>query len=208
MPYCTLCGSAQAYYTDGLGDELPQPVFRTSGLLFRSNKMMYELNTQSFIDTFVGDATSGPLEEAGVSFDQVSVVTTTWGEWRADHPETTIVAEDGGLDRTYELDPLHGRDDDGPIFPIGETDSRLPVQEPVLGVITGDGQAIAFHVATARELLATGERIAVDGVELELDGGGIRARRDGEDAEGHEAFWFAWSQFHPDTRVWPHDYQS
>ena len=65
IPYCTLCGSAQAYFTDELGDEFEQPVFRTSGFLIRSNKMMYELNTGSFVDTFVGNATSGPLAEAG-----------------------------------------------------------------------------------------------------------------------------------------------
>jgi hypothetical protein len=208
MPYCTLCGSAQAYLTDELGDDFPQPVFRTSGLLVRSNKMMYELNTMSFVDTFVGVATSGPLAEAGVSFNQVSVITTTWGEWKTEHPGTTIVAEDGGLGRSYELDPLHGRDDDGPIFPIGEVDPRLPVQEPVLGVVTDGGQAIAFHVEVARDLLAEGEAIAVDGLELELDAGGVRAvRSDGSDAQGHQAFWFAWSQFHPGTKLWPHDYQ-
>jgi hypothetical protein len=209
MPYCTLCGSAQAYFTDELGDDFPQPVFRTSGLLIRSNKMMYELNTKSFVDTFVGVATSGPLAEAGVSFDQVSVITTTWAEWKAEHPETTIVAEDGGIGRSYELDPLGGRDDDGPIFPIGDADARLPVQEQVLGIVSDSGQPIAFHVGEAREQLAAGERIAVDGIELELDGGGVRAvRSDGSDAGGHQAFWFAWSQFHPGTKLWPHDYQS
>lgn len=208
MPYCTLCGSAQAYLTDELGDEYEQPVFRTSGLLIRSNKMMYELATKSLIDTFLGEATSGPLGEAGVSFNQISVVTTTWGAWKEAHPETTIIASDGGIGRTYNLDPLRGRDDNGPIFPIGTTDDRLPVQEPVLGVLGADGTPIAFHVATAVEVLSAGDRILVDGFELVLDGDGVRAvRSDGSDAEGHQAFWFAWSQFRPRTKLWPHDFQ-
>jgi len=25
---------------------------------------------------------------------------------------------------------------------------------------------------------------------------------DGEEIPAHEAFWFAWSQFHPDTELW------
>ena len=34
--------------------------------------------------------------------------------------------------------------------------------------------------------------------------GGIRAvDADGKDLGGHQAFWFAWSQFHPDTTLWP-----
>lgn len=208
IPYCTLCGSAQAYLTDELGDGYEQPVFRTSGLLIRSNKMMYELTTQSFIDTFLGEATSGPMAEAGITFDQVSVVTTTWGDWKQAHPDTTIVAEDGGIGRTYDLDPLRGRDDDGPIFPVGAVDPRLPVHEAVLGVLDGDGSPVAFHVATAVEILEGGAQVIVGDVELLLDAGGLRAvRADASDAEGHQAFWFAWSQFHPDTALWPHDFQ-
>ena len=207
MPYCTLCGSAQAYLTDELGPEYEQPVFRTSGLLIRSNKMMYELTTKSFVDTFLGVATSGPLGEAGISFDQVSVVTTTWGQWRAEHPETTIVAEDGGIGRQYAADPLRGRDDDGPIFPIGPSDDRLPVQEPVLGLFDDDGTAVAVHVASARQALEDGQEIMIGDSTLSLDGGGIRAvDASGDDVGAHQAFWFAWSQYHPRTRLWPHDY--
>lgn len=215
MPYCTLCGSAQVYLTDGLpaeltdGFEADRPVLRTSGLLIRSNKMMFERESRSFVDTFTGAATSGPLAEAGVVFPQVSVVTSTWADWREANPDTTIIAEDGGLGRSYELDPLGGRDDNGPIFPIGDVDARLPVQEPVLGLITEDGQAIAVHVEAAASVLSGGrERLEVEGFEIRLDGSGIRATRDGEDAGGHQAFWFAWSQFHPDTLIWPTDFQS
>ena len=40
IPYCTLCGAAQAYYTDNLGDGIERPVLRTSGLLIRSNNCL------------------------------------------------------------------------------------------------------------------------------------------------------------------------
>ena len=210
IPYCTLCGAAQAYFTDELPDELfeehGRPIFRTSGLLIRSNKMMFELNTNSFVDTFRGDVSAGPLAEAGIVFNQAGVVTSTWADWKAAHPDTTIVAEDGGIGRSYELDPLRGRDDNGPIFPIGDVDPRLPVQQPVLGVFTEDGEPIAFHVEAAASILSEGQELVIEGIQIRLDGGGIRAFRDGEDAGGHEAFWFAWSQFHPETTVWPLDF--
>lgn len=206
IPYCTLCGSAQAYLTDELGDDFEEPVLRTSGLLIRSNKMMYELNTGSFVDTFLGQATSGPLAEAGVEFNQVSVVRSTWADWREAHPDTTIIAEDGGIGRSYEADPLDGRDDDGPIFPIGDVDPRLAVQESVLGVTGASGVPVAFHVGAARQALLDGETVTFDEVELRLDGSGVRALdADGNEIESHEAFWFAWSQFQPETLVWPLD---
>ena len=203
IPYCTLCGAAQAYFTDSVPAGIEVPVLRTSGLLTRSNKVMFDLNTFSVFDTFTGVAVSGPLREQGVVLEQTSMVTSTWGDWKREHPDTTIVAEDGGIGRTYQLDPLGSRDDRGPIFPIGNVDERLPVQEQVLGIITDDGTPIAFPVAQARAELDAARTVQLLGILLVTDGSGVRATlEDGTEVVGHQAFWFAWSQFHPDTLVW------
>ncbi|MGH7419157.1 MAG: DUF3179 domain-containing (seleno)protein, partial [Candidatus Rokuibacteriota bacterium] len=203
IPYCTLCGSAQAYFTDSVPAGVAVPVLRTSGLLSLSNKVMYDLLTSSVLDTFTGQALSGPLQDAGVALDETTVVVTTWGEWKDAHPDTRIVAEDGGIGRTYPEDPLRGRDDAGPIFPIAPVDPRLPVQATVVGVIAPDGTPVAFPVEQARAALAEGLPVIVGDVEVVADGGGLRARvRGGADLAAHQAFWFAWSQFHPETVVW------
>lgn len=204
MPYCTLCGSAQVFFTDEV-EGFDRPILRTSGLLSRSNKVMYDLNSKSVFDTFLGNAVTGPLADAGVVLPQASVAVTTWGAWKAEHPDTTILAEDLDFDHPNGFDPLRGRDDNGPIFPIGDVDPRLPVQEQVLGVTSPEtGEPIAFHVPTATATLRNGEAIEVDGVVLELSGDGLRALdTDGNDIGGHQAFWFAWSQFEPDTSLWP-----
>jgi hypothetical protein len=39
-------------------------------------------------------------------------------------------------------------------------------------------------------------------VTLHPDAGGLSAELDGRPHPSHQAFWFAWSQFHPDTRLW------
>lgn len=203
FPYCTLCGSAQAYFTDDVPPGVETPVLRTSGLLSRSNKVMYDLVTKSVFDTFTGEAVSGPLRERGVVLKQTTVVTSTWGEWKAAHPDTTIVARDGGIGHNYPLDPLRGRDDDGPIFPIGPLDQRLGVQEQVFGVLLEDGTPVAFPVEVAVAALEGGATPELAGVLLHLDGGGLRATdAAGEEIEGHQAFWFAWSQFMPNTLLW------
>ncbi|MFN3215397.1 MAG: DUF3179 domain-containing (seleno)protein [Acidimicrobiales bacterium] len=206
IPYCTLCGSAQAFFTDVVPGEVDgvdrPPVLRTSGLLSRSNKVMYDLDSRSVFDTFTGEAVNGPLREAGVVLPQATVVTTTWADWRETHPTTRIVAEDGGIGRSYDLDPLRGRDDDGPIFPIGNADDRLPVQEQVVGVITADGTPVGFPAAAAREALAAGEEVEAEGITLVAVGDGLAAEVDGDAIASHQAFWFAWSQFHPDTELW------
>lgn len=203
IPYCTLCGSAQAYLLDSVPAGVSPPLLRTSGLLSRSNKVMYDLRSRSVLDTFTGRALSGPLQDEGVVLEQVTVVTSSWGAWKEAHPDTRIVAEDGGIGRDYPEDPLGGRDDEGPIFPIGDVDPRLPVQAQVLGVIGPGGAPVAFPAEAARDALAESREVAAEGVELAADGDGLRARtRDGRELATHQAFWFAWSQFHPGTRLW------
>jgi hypothetical protein len=203
IPYCTLCGSAQAYLLDSVPDGVSRPVLRTSGLLSRSNKVTYDLRTRSVLDTFTGRALSGPLQDANVVLDQVTVVSSTWAEWKDAHPRTKIVAMDGGIGREYEDDPLGGRDDNGPIFPVGDVDPRLPVEDQVVGVIAPGGGPVAFPAEEARDALAAGREVAAGGVELVADGGGMRARaRGGRELPTHQAFWFAWSQFHPATALW------
>ena len=203
MPYCTLCGSAQAFFTDVVPDGFENPVLRTSGLLSRSNKVMYDLVTMSMFDTFLGTALTGPLHEAGFVLEPLTVVTSTWADWQEAHPDTTIVARDGGRGIDYPADPLQGRDDNGPIFPVGDVDQRLSVQEAVVGIIAPDGAVVAFPVDAARLALEEGSPVASNGVELEFDGSGLRAfDADGNEVAANQSFWFAWSQFHPDTVVW------
>ena len=200
MPYCTLCGSAQVFLTDELPDPWQRPILRTSGLLSRSNKVMYDLHTNTVFDTFTGAAVAGPLAEAGVVLPQATVVTTTWGEWKAAHPDTTVLVEELALGRDFDF--RNGRDADGPIFPIGDADDRLPLQADVVGVITDDGP-VAFWVDGAKDRLRRGEPVEMGGVRLVEDGGGLRAfATDGAEIPAHQAFWFAWSQFHPGTALW------
>ena len=201
MPYCTLCASAQVFLTDINGVGEPPLVLRTSGLLSRSNKIMFDLHSYSVIDTFRGRAQTGPLAERGVVLEQVGVVTTTWGAWRRAHPDTTVLVEQLALGRDFDF--RNGRDRNGPIFPVGAVDSRLPVQADVLGALDANGNAVAFVVAAARRALARGEAVRLAGVHVRLDGDGLRAvDADGVDLAAHQAFWFAWSQFYPDTQLW------
>jgi len=201
IPYCTLCGAAQAYFTDQLPKGIERPILRTSGLLIRSNKVMYDVNTYSVFDTFLGNAVTGPLAKKKLKLKQASVVTTDWGTWKKAHPETTVLVEALALGRDFDF--RNGRDANGPIFPVGNVDPRLPVHEDIIGVVTASGKPVAFQRSKAFLALKKGDEIAYENIRLQLDAGGIRAvDADGSDLGSHQAFWFAWSQFHPETALW------
>ena len=96
--YCTLCGTVIVYKTqhEGVTHELG-----TSGFLYRSNKLMYDKATQSLWSTVRGEPVVGPLVEKGIALEHLSVVTTTWKEWKRRHPDTLVLSLDTGHRRDY-----------------------------------------------------------------------------------------------------------
>ena len=98
--YCTLCGSMIVYFTqtaDGTHYELG-----TSGFLYRSNKLMYDHATKSLWSTIEGRPVVGQLVGTGIQLQTHHVVTTTWGQWRALHPETRVLSLNTGHHRNYD----------------------------------------------------------------------------------------------------------
>ncbi|MFW5432036.1 MAG: DUF3179 domain-containing protein [Methylophilaceae bacterium] len=97
--YCTLCGTIIPYKTTFNGVKY---TLGTSGFLYRSNKLMYDKATQSLWNTIKGEPVVGPLVGKGIALEHLSVVTTTWGEWRRRHPKTTVLSLETGHRRNYD----------------------------------------------------------------------------------------------------------
>ena len=98
LAYCTLCGSPILF--DGrVGSEVYR--FGTSGLLYRSNKLMYDRNTRTLWNQFSGKPAWGPLVGQDIRLKVLPVVVTTWGDWYARHPDTTVLGINTGFVRDY-----------------------------------------------------------------------------------------------------------
>lgn len=96
--YCTLCGTVIPYES-AAGNR--QWRLGTSGLLYRSNKLMFDEETGSLWSTLEGRPVVGELVDRGIELTSRPVVTTTWGEWKALHPATTVLSLDTGHERDY-----------------------------------------------------------------------------------------------------------
>ena len=96
--YCTLCGTVIPYKTNNNGTQYN---LGTSGFLYRSNKLMYDKKTQTLWSTTKGEPVVGPLVDKGIKLAYESVVTTTWGEWKRRHPNTTVLSLNTGHRRDY-----------------------------------------------------------------------------------------------------------
>ena len=98
LAYCTLCG-APILYDGRAGDAVYR--FGTSGLLYRSNKLMYDRTTETLWNQFSGEPVWGPLAGRGIRLTPLPAVHTTWGEWRRAHPGSTVLDIETGFRRDY-----------------------------------------------------------------------------------------------------------
>ena len=83
--------------------------FGSSGLLFRSNKLMYDHQTNSLWHHLTGEPVVGPLASGGIRLRVLPVVITTWKEWRAEHPDTRVLDLKTGYQRDYTPGRPYGR---------------------------------------------------------------------------------------------------
>ncbi|GGI57466.1 DUF3179 domain-containing protein [Winogradskyella haliclonae] len=131
--YCTLCGTVILYKTEFQGKKYD---LGTSGFLYRSNKLMYDKATQSLWNTIWGKPVVGPLVDKGIELDYLSVVTTTWGEWKSRHPETTVLSLRTGHTRNYN-EGIAYKDyfsTDDVMFNVPNLDKRLKNKQLILAI--------------------------------------------------------------------------
>ena len=100
LAYCTLCGAGILFETKVKGRDKPF-VFGSSGFLYRSNKLMFDRETDSLWNQFTGKPVSGTLLNAGIQLKIRPVVITSWKKWRARHPATKALSLETGHYRNY-----------------------------------------------------------------------------------------------------------
>ncbi|MBT6278407.1 MAG: DUF3179 domain-containing protein [Chromatiales bacterium] len=179
--YCTLCGTVILYFTT-VGDTVHQ--MGTSGFLYRSNKLMYDAATSSLWSTMRGAPVMGKLVGQDIAFRRGSVVTTTWGEWRKQHPDTRVLSLQTGHQRDYSegaaYAPYFATDE--LMFQVPANDTRLANKAEVLALRSADGSA-ALAIASAYLLEHTVYQDKLDGTDVVVltDGGGAHRVYDSSD---------------------------
>ena len=135
LAYCTLCGSGILYETRVEGREKPF-VFGSSGLLFRSNKLMFDRETDSLWNQFTGQPVVGPLAASGITLKIRPVVIVTWAKWRAAHPDSRVLSLDTGHPRDYGSGVVYAEYFASPdlMFPTRADESRLRQKDYVFGI--------------------------------------------------------------------------
>lgn len=201
VTFCPLCGSGMAFGARIGGREFQ---FGVSGLLYNSDVLLYDRQTESLWSQIMAKAISGPMRGQRLIFLPTSH--TTWGEWIRRHPKSAVLSPETGYARDYGRDPYLGyRESAELMFPVAIQDRRLHPKEQVIGLsLGGEHKAYPFSALSRGAAKVLEDRVGGQRVRIEFD----PEARTGRvfDAQGREipsliAFWFAWLAFHPETAL-------
>ncbi len=135
LAYCTLCGSGILFETTVKGRDKPF-IFGSSGFLYRSNKLMYDKETNSLWNQFTGRPVVGPLTGSGIELKILPVVITRWDKWYKAHPDSKVLSEETGFYRDYRPGRPYAEYFNSPdlMFPALVRDKRLAPKDYVYAV--------------------------------------------------------------------------
>jgi hypothetical protein len=201
VTFCPLCGTGMAFKARVAGEVKR---FGVSGLLYNSDVLLYDRETESLWSQIARQAISGPLK--GQRLEMIVVNHTTWQDWRNRYPDSLVLARETGYQRDYGQDPYSGyKESTAVFFPVAHTDARYHPKEQVIGLaLQGHSKAYPF-VELAQSKTPLRDQLAGQQITLEYDMNHRTGRvlgADGVEIPSVIAFWFAWVAFHPDSQIY------
>ncbi|MBQ0784815.1 MAG: DUF3179 domain-containing protein [Amphritea sp.] len=203
VTYCPLCGSGVVYQALQDGQEL---TFGVSGLLYNSDVLLYDRQTDSLWSQLHHSAITGPMK--GKVLAQLPSVHTRWGAWLKDHPDTLVLSRNTGASRDYTRDPYSGYEDSKLLyFSVEFMSQAFHPKERVIGVeLNGRTKAYPFSELAKGALKGVlGDRLGEAVLRIEYNAELQTARvfrGETEELAVVNLFWFAWYGFHPKTEVY------
>lgn len=130
--YCPLTGTGMAWNRE-LSSGLT--TFGVSGFLYNANIIPYDRGTDSYWSQIRLECVGGNLR--GEKPELINVLETTWETWKELYPESKVVSDSTGYDRSYGRYPYgdYNTNNEFLLFPVSHTDDRVPKKERVHGII-------------------------------------------------------------------------
>lgn len=201
ITYCPLCGTGVAFEATVNGRTHE---FGVSGLLYNSDVLMYDRETESLWSQLMVQAVTGPMK--GTRLQQLPLSHTSWQEWVKRHPGTLVLSNHTGYSRNYRVNPYPNYGTDGRLyFPVTSSSNEYPRKEVVMGLeIDGRFKAYPFK-ELEKGASKFDDEFAGEAISVEFDEKNQTARvvrEDGIEIPTIMAFWFAWYAFHPETEIY------
>lgn len=201
VTYCPLCGTSMVFDAIVDGRHLD---FGVSGLLWNSDVLMYDRETESLWSQLAMKAVSGP--QAGKELELLPADHLKWGAWKKENPMGEVLSRKTGHNRNYNRTPYAGYESmDRTMFPVRKYRDDLRNKAWVAGVHLGDA-SVAFPLDELPDREWTKVKIKDHEVQVhynrETEEIAAKTIDTGETLPVIKAYWFAWQAFYPQTALW------
>jgi hypothetical protein len=201
ITYCPLCGSGIAFDSFIAGE---RRTFGVSGLLYNSDVLLYDRQTESLWSQIMMEAVAGPM--TGEKLEMIPTMNTSWGEWKRKYPDTAVLTENTGYQRDYSKNPYPGYAQSGQLyFDVEKKDDRFHPKEMIIGIeLNGKFKAYPFSELAKMEDGQLEDRFQGHDLLINYQHDSKSAtisNRQKEELPALTTFWFAWYAFHPETDV-------
>ena len=168
VTFCPLCNTAITFDARVDGQALR---FGVSGLLRKSDLVMWDDKTTSLWQQITGEAVIG--EFAGTQLDLIPTSIVSYGDALGNFPDALSLSRDTGFNIAYGSNPYVGYSSSSrPFLFDGETNDRFPALSRVVGVSLGESDK-AYPFSLISEMRAVNDEL--DGVPIAVLWGGDTA---------------------------------
>lgn len=203
VTFCPLCGTGVVF--DSTLPNGQTASFGVSGLLYNSDVLLYDRETESLWSQMLTKAVTGPMK--GQSLTMLPVRHTSWAEWKKRYPDTLVLSTKTGYFRDYSRNPYSGYEQSQRLyFSVSHiAPNRYHPKERVLGIeVEGHFKAYPFYELNKNQQAKFDDQLA--GKKLQVHWQAKSEQAWVTDSQGREipaitGFWFAWYTFHPNTEV-------
>lgn len=205
VTYCPLCDSVSVFdrrLPPQKGSGQPTTLeFGVSGLLYNSNVLMFERNTDALWSQVYMKAVTGP--QAGRSLRQLPVRMTTFADFKKSNPAGKVLSKDTGYPRNYSANPYQRYfDDPDVVFHQFEFSDELPPKTLGLGIKTeADNIFITWKKIIESNGEFTVETKDHKKITIKANKAGMYVESAPENLQAIQTFYHSWSAFYRETRV-------
>lgn len=151
VTYCPLCNAA-IVFSRKLGDRTL--TLGTSGMLRKSDMVMWDRQTESLWQQLTGEGLVGEL--AGEQLELLPSLMISFGTFRDEYPNGEVLSKDTGHARRYGQNPYAGYDVSAkPFLYHDDIDDRLAAMDRVVAFMHGDGIAYSYDLLVEKGVVNT-----------------------------------------------------
>jgi len=200
VTYCPLCGTAMVF--DRYIDKQLRS-FGVSGLLYQSDVLMYDRQTNSLWSQLAMESVSG--KSVGKKLKWLPSAHLTFKAWRDKYPKSQVLSLNTGYSRNYSATAYKSYlTSDEVMFPVPKNRDELSNKAWVVGVII-DGIAKAYDVTKLPHNKTIKDKVGNTDILITYDkdkNHPMVMNKHNKEIASVLVYWFAWQAFYPNTSLY------